>query len=225
MATARDADGRMLMTARQLAIFDFDGTVADSADWFFAAWNEVARRHRLHEISVEEREMLRGQSSRRILAHMGLPAWRLPAIANELRKLAARDAGAIRPFSWVPDIFARLRDAGVTIAIVSSNTESNIRRILGPVATSEVGHYATGASLYGKATKIRQVIRKAGSTKAAAVAIGDEVRDVEAAREAGIASLAVAWGFAHPAALRAARPTALVEHPSQILGWFLVPGA
>ena len=98
---------------------------------------------------------------------MGLPAWRLPAIANELRKLAARDAGAIRPFSWVPDIFARLRDAGVTIAMVSSNTESNIRRILGPVPTSEVGHYATGASLYGKATKIRQVIRKAGSTKVA----------------------------------------------------------
>jgi len=211
------------MSARQLAIFDFDGTIADSAEWFFAAWNEVARRHQLREISIAEREMLRGQSSSQIVAHVGVPTWRLPALASEMRRLAARDAGAIRSFSWVPDIFARLRDAGVTIAIVSSNTEPNIRRILGSAATSKVEHYATGASLYGKAAKIRQVIRKAQATKAETIAIGDEMRDIEAAHEVGIASLAVTWGYASTEALRAAQPTALVEHPSQMLDWFSVP--
>ncbi len=204
------------MPSRRLAIFDFDGTVADSAGWFFSIVEEVAREHGHPGIPPAEREVLRGLPNREIVARLGIPAWRLPKIAAQLRALATRDAHLIRPFPWVGDVFADLAGDGVTLAIVSSNTEANIRTVLGPAIMARVSSIETGAALFGKAAKFRRVLRRTGIAPEAAVAVGDEARDVEAAAEAGIASIAVAWGYATPAGLDRARPTLIVERPEDL---------
>jgi phosphoglycolate phosphatase len=211
------------MTDRRLAIFDFDGTLADSAAWFFGVVGEAARQHGFREISDEEREMLRDRSTREILAYLGVPLWKLPALARDMRARVARDVDRIHPFPWVPDVIARLHANGVALAIVSSNSEANIRRILGPDLAARIGFCAAGASLFGKASKIRQAVRWAAVPAAAAVAIGDEVRDIEAARQAGVAALAVTWGFASAAALRAAAPEAVVDDPEDLVRRLLQP--
>ena len=54
------------------------------------------------------------------------------------------------------------------------------------------------------------------STPRSAIAIGDEVRDIEAARAAGIACGAVTWGYAAPEALRAMQPDMVFERVEEI---------
>lgn len=208
------------MNNGRLAIFDFDGTVADSVEWLFGVVNEVARQYGFREISVEQREMLRGLPNREIIAYLGVPTWKLPLIARGVRKIAARDIGQLRIFPWVPDIFSGLRSRGAAIAIVSSNSEANIRRVLGADVAAMVQHYATSASLFGKAAKFKTAIRKCAFSNEATTSIGDEVRDVEAARAVGISSLAVTWGYATASALEAAGPTRLVHRPAELLDWF-----
>ena len=56
----------------------------------------------------------------------------------------------------------------------------------------------------------------AGVGAAQAIAIGDEVRDIEAARAAGIACGAVTWGYAAPEALRALGPDLVFERMEDI---------
>jgi phosphoglycolate phosphatase len=209
------------MSKNRLAIFDFDGTIADSMEWALGVMNEVARQYRFREISVEEREILRGRPNREVIAYLGIPAWKLPLIARGVRKIAARDISQIRIFPWVPDIFSSLRSRGTVIAIVSSNSEANIRRVLGDDVASMVQQYAGGASLFGKAAKIKAAIRKCASSAEATTSVGDEVRDIEAAQTAGISSLAVTWGYATAPALEAARPTQLVHSPAELLDWFM----
>jgi phosphoglycolate phosphatase len=51
--------------------------------------------------------------------------------------------------------------------------------------------------------------------------VGDEVRDAEAAREAGIGFAAVAWGYAAEGTLAAARPVALFREVSEIPAFLL----
>jgi len=204
----------------KLAIFDFDGTIADSAAWFAGALNELARHNGFREVSGEQREMLRGLSTREIFAYLGIPPGKLPLVVRQLREIAARDAGQISVFPWVPDIFGALRGRGISIAIVSSNTKANIRRVLGAEVASMVEQFGTGAPLFGKAAKINAVIRRCASTAALTTSVGDEVRDIEAARALGIRSLAVTWGYATAAALETARPTGLVHAPAELLDWF-----
>lgn len=204
----------------QLAIFDFDGTLADSFPWFVGVLNGVADRYGFDRVKADEVELLRGYDARRIMRHLRVSAWKLPFIANHMRQLMARDIDGIRLFDGVPDMLRALTDRGVTVAIVSSNSVGNIRRILGPEVAGDVAHYGCGASLFGKAAKFRKILRTTGIAVEQAIGIGDELRDIEAARKVGMACAAVAWGYTRGDALEVLRPDRLLSRMEEIPGLF-----
>jgi len=202
----------------ELAIFDFDGTLADTLPWFIDAFNGVADRYRFHRMAPNEVETLRrGTDGRAMMRQMGIHGWKIPFIANHMRKLAARDIDRLPLFDGTAPLLRRLSDKGVTVAIVSSNAEANVRRVLGPENAGLVAHYACGASIFGKHGTFRRVIARSGIPPSRTIAIGDEVRDIEAARKAGIACGAVLWGFAHPDALKAHAPDELFASFDEIV--------
>lgn len=195
----------------ELAIFDFDGTLADSFGWFMANLNTVAQRFGLKTISPEEAEMLRGRHNREIIAHMGVPLWKIPMIARHMRQLATRDIQTIRPFPGVEQMLRGLVEAGLKVAVVTSNSRENVDAVLGPGLTRHIAHFECGASLFGKAAKFSKTLKARGVAPGRAIALGDEVRDIEAARSAGIACAAVAWGYATREVLQAHGPDMLLE--------------
>lgn len=197
--------------AYRLVIFDFDGTLADSADWFISMANEVARRFRFRQITDDEVDMLRGRSSREVVAYMRVPAWKMPFIARHARRLVAENTSEIPLFPESADLIRRLDAAGVALALVSSNSEANVRKILGSDLAGRIRYFACGASMFGKTPQFRRVIRKAGARHGEVLSIGDETRDIEAAYRAGIDSGAVTWGYARPEILQAHRPTFLFD--------------
>jgi phosphoglycolate phosphatase len=194
------------MNRYDLAIFDFDGTLADSAAWFRSVINQVALRYGFRQVTDKELDALRGQPSAAVIRSLGVPAWKMPFIANHMRQLVARDAHKIALFEGVDALLSSLAECGVTLALVTSNSEANVRRILGQENATRIAHYACGASLFGKASKFRTIIKATSADPRRTIAIGDEVRDLEAARKAGLAAGAVGWGYATVDLLRAQRP-------------------
>jgi phosphoglycolate phosphatase len=110
-----------------------------------------------------------------------------------------------------------LAGAGFRLGIVSSNGEDHIRRVLGPSEAARFGHYACGASLFGKARRLRTAMREAGQSPARVLYIGDEIRDSTAAADAGCDFGAVAWGYTHGAALAATAPALTFAEPADIV--------
>jgi phosphoglycolate phosphatase len=147
-----------LMNRFDLAIFDFDGTLADSAAWFRSVINHVALRYGFRQVTDEQLDDLRGRPSADIIRYLGVPAWKIPLIANYMRRLIARDAHQIKLFDGIEALLSSLAECGVNIAIVTSNSEANVRRILGDRNATRI-NYACGASLFGKAAKFRSVIK------------------------------------------------------------------
>jgi phosphoglycolate phosphatase len=201
----------------RLVIFDFDGTLSDSGDWFLSVVDELARRFRFRTVQPQEVEMLRHRSSREVIQYLGISRWKLPLIARYLRKLIGRNAHQIELFPGTPDLLERLAAMGVKIALVTSNSETNARLILGPQHAARIDCYACGSSLFGKAPKFRRVVRKMGIPAAATLAIGDETRDIDAAREVGMRAGSVLWGYASEKVLAALEPDALFREPQDIL--------
>ena len=201
----------------RLVIFDFDGTLADSAAWFRGVINGVAQRYGFKTVSDEDVARLRRQDNRAIIRHLGVPAWKIPLVANHMRGLAARDADAIRLFEGADALLRGLKERGIRIAVVSSNREDNVRRVMGPEVAALVDAFECGASLFGKASRFRRVLRRTGLQAHETIAIGDEDRDIEAAAAAGVASGAVAWGYADPDFLRGRSPTLLFERMDDIV--------
>jgi phosphoglycolate phosphatase len=194
------------MTRYRLAIFDFDGTLADTIDWFRASFQDVIARFDLKPVTPEELEGMRGLSAREIMARLGVSTWQLPAIVNDIRKRKLTAASETSLFAGIPEMLADLQRIGVKTAIVSSDSEASVRQVLGP-ATALISRFDCGAAVFGKHWKFRRVARRMEARPAETICIGDEIRDIEAAKAAGMDSGAVAWGYAIPAALQAAGPT------------------
>lgn len=203
--------------AYKLVIFDFDGTLADTFPWFTAVLNDVAARYRFRRVEAHEVDGLRGYSARQLLDHLGIKPWKLPFIARHMRRLATDDGEPAPLFPGCDAMLRELSAAGFVLAIVSSNTERNIRRALGPELSALFSHFACGAGLFGKAAKFRQIARRAGIEHDLCLCIGDEIRDGEAAREAGMAFGAVGWGFTNPAALETLAPEFLFADRGEIV--------
>jgi phosphoglycolate phosphatase len=117
----------------------------------------------------------------------------------------------------VAELLGGLSQAGAKLAVVTSNSCTNVRRVLGEKNMRLVAACQGGVSLFGKRTKLRKVLRQTGIHPAEAIFIGDEIRDIEAARQAGIASGAVAWGFTDVDALKAHSPDILFASVGEML--------
>ena len=205
------------MPRYKLAIFDLDGTLSDSLPWFRGVVNSFADKHRFRRIEDDDHEMLRGKTSREIIAYLEVPFWRMPVIAADMRRLKSLNIDSIPLFTGVGSMLQELSQAGVVIAMVSSDSESNVRRALGDHAAL-VSQFACGASIFGKAAKFRKVLKRTGIAASDAIAIGDEVRDGEAAAQAGIDFGAVSWGYANPEALGRLSPALVFGSVADILG-------
>jgi phosphoglycolate phosphatase len=210
-------DLRRLMTKKpyELIIFDFDGTLADSASWMLGALRLMADKHRFRKVTDEEIDMLRARPNREVIRYLGVSRWRLPFIARDMRRLAAADATSIRLFEGIPGMLAELRQRNVRLAILSSNSEETIRRVLGADADAFV-HYECGVSLFGKARRLSRMLRKLGHESGKALYVGDEVRDIEAASAAGVDCAAVAWGYAEAGLLASFEPTMLLTEIAEL---------
>ena len=190
----------------RMIIFDFDGTLADSFPWLMSVANQVADRYEFKRIEESEFETLRGYSAGGMLKHLGVPRWKVPLIGNHIRTLMAQEISRISLFEGVDRLLRQLHTAGITLAIVSSNSYGNVQHVLGPENAALITYYECGVSIFGKEAKFRNVLRKSGVPRSQTICIGDEIRDMEAARKERIAFGAVSWGATAVEALRAYAP-------------------
>ena len=210
------------MSPYALAIFDFDGTLADSWRLMGQAIIEAADRFGYRRPSPEEAQAMRGLDNRAVMRALGVRMWQLPAIATHMRSVAAEQCDQVALFAGVDALLTGLAAHGVRVAIVSSNSETTIRKVLGTRLAEVIADYACGASLFGKARKFSRVVASAGVEPGRAIGIGDEARDITAARQAGIASGAVTWGYATRDLLVSCGPTHVFDTVDDVIATLVV---
>jgi phosphoglycolate phosphatase len=205
------------MPGYRLAIFDFDGTLADSLPFFLSIFNEQAARHGFRPIDPTEVPALRHLDARRMMRHVGLPAWKLPTVAASFIEAMRRQNGQIRPFAGMEESLARLAGADLPLAVVTSNARDNVQRILGEATMARLVHLDCGMSIFGKASRLRKTLKATGVAGHQAIYIGDQLTDLEAARSAGLAFGAVGWGYGTLESLRNGRPDEVFEEFADLL--------
>lgn len=195
-------------------IFDFDGTIADSFGVILAIFNEISGRD---HVSEEEVVKLRKLSLIKAAEEVAVPKWRVPYLLFRGRKMMSHRISDIVPFSEIPDVIKQLHDMGYRLCILSSNSTRNVEVFLDKNKLSE---YFTsvygGIGLFGKARAVRRIMKRYHVQAGDCVYIGDEVRDVEASKRAGVSSIAAAWGFNAAEVLATHNPDALARTPAEL---------
>lgn len=200
----------------RLVMFDFDGTLGNTLPWFMTVMDHVADKYQLKRLDHHEVSTLRGFSAGQVIKHLGLPVWKTPIIARYVRGLMARDIAKIPAFAGVDDLLPSLARQGQILALITSNSYTNVSQILGPTNMAHFSYCECGVTIFGKHAKLKKVLNQSGVSPEASIYIGDEIRDLEAARHARVAFGAVSWGYTTVDALQAHGPTELFDSVGEI---------
>jgi len=194
----------------RLIVWDFDGTLANTMALALATYNDLAARHGFRQ--VDDPTAVQGMGARVFLKQHGIP---LPSLAREYLAATRHRMQEIQLFDGLPDLVRMLKASGCRQGVLSSNSAENIGVCLRANAVEDVFDFVVGyPRLFGKGRAIRRLLKKEGIEPTQFLYIGDEVRDVEAARQAGVDIAAAAWGFHTPEQLSQESPTYLWSSPN-----------
>ena len=199
-----------------LVVFDFDGTLADSLDLSLATFNRLAPELGLKPLT--DLDAARRTPTKKLLKQMGVRFWRLPRVVRAFQAAVADHAGELPLHPGVPEMLHRLHAAGHRLGVLSSNREDTIRTCLRRHGVEHLFAFVVGyPKLFGKAKALRKILKQEKCGRDALLFVGDELRDLDAGRKAGVATAAVTWGFQAAELLEAAGPTLVVRTPAGLL--------
>jgi HAD superfamily hydrolase (TIGR01509 family) len=209
------------------AIFDMDGTLLDSVDLHAMAWHEAMVRFG-HDVSFEQARSQIGKGGDKLIPVFlseeerrdhgkELDAWR----SNHFK---ARYLPLIRPFSAVPDLLQRSRDAGLLIAIASSAKEDELEKYLDIAGIRKLIDQTVSAEDVDESKPapdiFEAVLKKLAIEGRDAVAIGDTPYDAEAASKAEVRTIGVLCGGFTEDELRKAGCAEVYPGPAALLACF-----
>ena len=193
-------------------IFDFDGTIADTYEDILNIVKDF-KKYEYREVDFKE---IRDYGTRYLVKRSGIPFWKIPKLIYQVTsKLKKRDN--IKLFPEILDVFKKLSE-NYNLGIVSSNSEENIRIILKKYKIENLFEFIySDSSLFGKHLVLKRMCKKYKINQDNVIYVGDEDRDIIAAKKVKIKIIAVTWGFNSEKLLKKEKPDYLVNNPKDIL--------
>ncbi len=199
----------------KVIVFDFDGVLADSFDVLYNLNREAMV---LVGVSLS-REQYRDLFDTNI--HQGFRRLILDEtaynsfIAFKKENFASRYEGV----GVFPGITSAVRDlAGrYTLAISSSTLKEYISTFLKKNRIDDCFKYIVGNQDHSKAKGIEEIKNNLGYQYLDMIMVSDTTADLAVAKELGMMTAAVTWGFHDPAKLSLLVPTVIIDSPTKLI--------
>ncbi|WGL59172.1 HAD-IA family hydrolase [Pigmentibacter sp. JX0631] len=205
----------------KIAVFDFDGVIADSYKAILEVIKEISKIKNIPPLTQED---ILNKSTKDLFKYLKIRWYEIPKYYKLAKKIVNLNKNLITLNPQITEMFQNLNKDKIEVIILSSNSTDlilnfvktnlnyvNFKAIIGDV------------SLFKKSKKIKEVMKCFGIKNADMIYIGDEVRDVLAARKAEVLSIAVLWGKENAALLSKEKPNFIVstgKELSEILNEF-----
>ena len=196
-------------------VFDFDGTLADT----FEVIKNIALNEYGHEYGGDDIdfELFKNEGTKSFLKKMNIPLWKLPEMALRVTS-KLRNSKNIKLFPGIIDVLSNLTANNYKLGILSSNSKENIIDTLKKHHIENLFEFVySDSSLFGKHLVLKKMCRIHNINPLDVIYIGDEDRDIVAAKKVKIKNIAVTWGFNSKEKLCKALPDYLADNPMQIL--------
>lgn len=202
----------------KVILFDFDGTLADTFDALVIITNRLAKDYGYKPAKPEEVDRIRSLSSWEIFKQSGISVFKLPSLLKRVQDDLRKDIQQLNPVSGIKEALIELKNQGNTLGILTSNSEQNVRLFLEKHdALGLFSFIGSETTIFSKHRILRRFIRNNSLVPNDVIYVGDETRDIEAAKKIPIKVVAVSWGFNSKEALVKSHPDFLIHHPSELI--------
>lgn len=206
-------------------IFDLDGTLLNTIDDLADAANWVCARRGWPTHPVEAYKHMVGNGIPKLVERFSPPEARTPEALEVARAEFAAYYDAHKedktaPYPGMPRLAARLREAGVSAAVLSNKAHA----LAGPVVEhyypslfSRVQGALDGVPVKPDPTLLWRLMEEMGADRDNTLFVGDSNVDIQTARNGGLTSCGVLWGFRDREELTQAGADVLAETPEELL--------
>jgi len=200
---------------RAVLMFDYDGVIADSLEYFMGAFLDACARHGFRQIQDRRGFMaLFDTNMYDGMAAAGIGRERHDPVLITMSELLRDRAHLYRIFAAMPPVLERLARAH-DLYIVTSNVGQVVREHLSANGVRCVLDVLGSEAGRSKAEKIRGLAKRHPGARC--FYIGDTVGDMREAREAGATTIAVTWGWHERERLATACPDHMVDTPAALV--------
>lgn len=213
------------MPAYSTAIFDLDGTLLDSLEDLHLSTNVALAEHGLPARSLEEVRRFVGNGIRKLVERAvpaGTGAAEQEAVYEDFcAHYAAHCEDNTGPYPGIRELLARLRAAGVRLAVVSNKGDFAVQELVArqfPGAFDAIlgENEAAGIRKKPAPDMVEAALARMGADRDGVVYIGDSEVDVQTAASVGCPCISCTWGFRSVDDLLAAGATTFVNTPAEL---------
>lgn len=199
-------------------VFDFDGTIADTFDAGVKILNRLAPEYGYEPVTEEMEKEFRRLGTKKAMKAFGISWFQFIRVGRRAIKELKNDISTINMFPGMPGVFRELQKRDIKMGILSSNSKENIQKFFNENGLEGVFEYIVPSGLmWGKARKLRKVMRKRKLSKSELIYVGDETKDVIASHKAGVRIIAVTWGYNSEESLSPYVPNWVARKPNEIV--------
>ena len=209
----------------KLCIFDMDGTLVNTIDTIAYFGNTALKKFGLEPIPTDAYKLLVGNGSdvliERMLKKIGadealkkeVHSYYVGIYDNDFMYLTAAYDGVV-------DLLKELKKQGVKTAILSNKDDSTAKKVAEELFEEGLVDLCLGARkgvpLKPEPDAVFEIIEQFGVKKDECLYIGDTATDIKTAKNAGLYSVDVLWGFRDRAELEGAKADVIVSDAMKI---------
>ncbi|WP_064705180.1 HAD family hydrolase [Rhizobium bangladeshense] len=189
-----------------LVVFDLDGTLLDTHTDLVESLNHTIAALGLEPVTYDDLTHLVGQGARvmieracRLRGHP-LSADTLPPLVERfVAHYAGNMPGHTQPYPGLIAAMDLLKSGGYSLAVCTNKMESLARGLLEKLGLTGYFDAITGGDTFEyrkpDARHLTSTIERAGGDVSRTVMVGDSINDIAVAKNAGVPSIAVPFGY------------------------------
>ena len=214
------------MKRYKAVIFDLDGTLLDTLTDLAEGTNYALRVNGFPERTTDEIRRFVGNGARK-LVERSVPDSQAEAALEQVRqdfdvyyKVHCKDHTG--PYPGIIEMLEELARRGYALGVVSNKPDFAVQELIPeyfPGLFASVSGERTGVAKKPAPDLIWEAMKELQATNSDAIYVGDSEVDLEAAANAGIPCISVAWGFKGREFLEEHKAEVIIEKPLEILNY------
>jgi HAD superfamily hydrolase (TIGR01549 family) len=201
---------------RKIVIFDLDGTLID-IEYFVDAINKLSSTLNYKKLSKSDIKKLRNTRSIHFNRIVGIPIWKMPLLILKVKKMLKYEVENMHFVTGIEDMLLSLRKKDVMLGVITSNSRRNTVLFFEKYKKKFFDFRVSGAKIFGKQRNLRRIAKDFDVDMENLFYIGDETRDIVAAKKAGAKIISVTWGLNAEEILAKMEPDYIANKPKDIL--------
>ena len=201
----------------KVILFNFNGTIVNTKNLAIDIFNEIAEKQGYKKISEEEVPFLSTLSIRDRCKTLNVPIYKMPLVGIAIKRRYQTYIPNLKPVLGISEVLKELKKQDYKLGFLTSNNQNKIDEFLinNTINSFDYSHFSFNP--FSKSKDISSFLKNNRLKKDEVIYVGDELRDIKAAKKNGLFCIAASWGYDSIELLSTGNADFVAKQPKDIL--------